>query len=241
LKRAPDGTRTVASVQRVGADLEESVVRLGEDDWPLLAGTKREAATRQAAEAVLTFLQNHGAEVSRQEVLEALEGDNTAKVRALDQLVGQGLVTRTGQGRRGDPFRFSVFPSAVYAPDGKTETENRPKPAPGLAESRLRNSGGSPLSADGNQTESEAPLNPPAACRLVVRRARGWRCTSPPDQVRRAVARFYQRQPNRLPALARKAVELFGARIVEVREAVHVTHDNLAKGGSTTHDLKEGA
>jgi hypothetical protein len=128
LKRAQDGTRTLASVQRTGEDLQESVLILGPDGWPALAGTQREHQARQVAEQIAAYLGKHG-ESTRQEILESVPGDNTAKVAALALLEADGRVTKSGAGRRGDPYRYaladSVLPSGIYPADGKTETQNR--------------------------------------------------------------------------------------------------------------------
>jgi hypothetical protein len=128
LKRAPDGTRTLASVQRVGADLPESILVLSDDGWPELAGTRREHQARRVAEDVLAFLRDHG-EAIRGEILENVPGDNTAKVAALALLEAEGRVTKSGAGRRGNPYRYalvdSVLPPGTYPADGKKHTQNR--------------------------------------------------------------------------------------------------------------------
>jgi hypothetical protein len=53
MKRAPDGSRTLAAIARVGEDLPESVVVLDEAGWPVLAGTRRELLRREAEDAII--------------------------------------------------------------------------------------------------------------------------------------------------------------------------------------------
>jgi len=174
LKKRPDGTRTLAAIQRVGEELPESVVVLREDGWLELVGTKTEIQARQGAGMILDFLRTHG-EATRQEILEGIQGEAAAKVRALDLLVREGRVVRTGTGKRGDPFRFtlastdgdppdpeggpttsdSVFPFSVYTANGKTEMKNRPNPASDLDESRSRVNGESSGASERNSPTLE--------------------------------------------------------------------------------------
>jgi hypothetical protein len=176
LKRGADGARAIAAVQREGDDLEESVLVLGADGWPVLAGTKREHATRQMAEEVLAYLSGREG-MTRDEIRADVPGDNTVKGSALDLLVREGKIQRSGAGRRGDPYRYSVLPSGLYTADGKTEMKNGPEPASELAESRLRFDGGLATSPDGIQTETpppSLPWSPPDGPCHACGRARFW-------------------------------------------------------------------
>jgi hypothetical protein len=173
LKRGRDGVRTLASVQRVGQDMEESVVTIGPDGWPALVGTRREVQTQAMSDEILKYLASHG-ESTRDEILSGVQGEAAVKIRALDHLVREGRVVRSGTGRRGDPFRFrlaprgvdprgdplpsgspdSVFPFADSPANGRTETKNWLDPASLLDESRsadLEVCGGP---ANGVRTES---------------------------------------------------------------------------------------
>jgi hypothetical protein len=87
LKRATDGTRAVATVQRVGEDLAETILVIGGDGWPTLAGTRKEHVARQMAEGVLAYLTGRG-EATREEVLAGVEGRAEAKGAALKLLAG---------------------------------------------------------------------------------------------------------------------------------------------------------
>jgi sarcosine oxidase gamma subunit len=134
LKRAPDGVRTLASVQRVGEDLEESVVAIGPDAWPVLAGTRREVQARTLADAILDYLRSAG-EASREEVLAAVQARALDAHRALQTLVQAGLVERVGSGRRGDPYRFRVAPNVEESlGNGKSSLALTLSPSSSLAQ-----------------------------------------------------------------------------------------------------------
>jgi putative DNA primase/helicase len=117
MKRAPDGSRTLAAIARVGEDLPESVVVLDEAGWPVLAGTRRDLLRREAEGDILEFLSERDP-ATRAEILEAVGGRTEAVLSALGELVAAGLVLREGSGRRGDPYLYSVPP-----PNGEQGTE----------------------------------------------------------------------------------------------------------------------
>jgi len=106
LKRLPDETRTLTAIQRVGEDLPESVITL-KDGWPVLAGTRQEHQARQVAEEVIAFLKSHG-EATQQEMLNEIEGRTQDIVNALKLLLDEEKITRSGTGRRGDPYKFAL-------------------------------------------------------------------------------------------------------------------------------------
>jgi hypothetical protein len=114
--RRSENFRTLETVQRVGCDLEETV--LGFDPATKLLcirGTRDEAEIRQVESGILAHLTAGGA-WSEPEVVDATEGRNEYKRRALRQLVAAGKVSRSGSGRRGDPFRYEKACTLVPDP-----------------------------------------------------------------------------------------------------------------------------
>jgi hypothetical protein len=107
MKRASDGVRTLTSVQRIGNDLEEVVLELLADGWPIVVGTRREIEVAKVEEALLGEVETRG-EVTRQQLLEAVEGRAEAKLAALRKLVSEGSLLQQGSGRKGDPYRYRL-------------------------------------------------------------------------------------------------------------------------------------
>jgi DNA repair protein RadA/Sms len=108
LRRHPDQSRTIESIQRYGEDLAESVLTLDEATGTVqLAGTVAERRQRDAEEAVLAVLSAQpAAELTEPEIREATEMKGLVVSQALRALVARGVVVRTGAGRKGDPFKY---------------------------------------------------------------------------------------------------------------------------------------
>jgi hypothetical protein len=169
LKRGRDGVRTLASVQRVGEDLEESVVVVGSDGWPALGGTRRDVQAESVKQVLLEALRAHG-EATTRELLEAVEGEWRVKLRALQTLVEKGQVLREGTGKRGDPYRYllaepdnSLLRCARGLAQRNNETENRLGAASVLDESvarEFRNQWGLAQRIQPRREREPAPANP---------------------------------------------------------------------------------
>jgi hypothetical protein len=107
MRRAPDGTRTVESVQRYGEDMPPSVVTLDARGAVTLAGTVAERRETEAADAILAALRAAPEPMSEEEIREATGMQATLLARVLRSLVADGAVARSGSGRRGDPYRYA--------------------------------------------------------------------------------------------------------------------------------------
>lgn len=126
LKRT-DKYRTLYSIQRYGEDLEEIVLALDPVTRTLSAGPSRRVADEtQEAEAILDYLRGKPESVEEAEIHEAVEGRKAVKVRALRTLVDQKKVTRSGEGRRGAPYLYSISSFLVPVYTGEPEYQ-RPK------------------------------------------------------------------------------------------------------------------
>lgn len=116
--------RTLSSIQRYGEDLEETVLVLDPVTRTLSAGpSRKEADEGQMAEAILEYLRGKQDQVEEAEIHEAVEGRKVIKVRALRALLESRKVSRTGAGKRGDPYRYSISSSLV--PTYIREPENQ--------------------------------------------------------------------------------------------------------------------
>lgn len=122
LKRS-DAYRTLSSVQRYGPDLEETTLTLDPVTRLVTAGpSRREADQAAAATAILDYLAGQTEAAEEPAIMEAVEGRQADKRRALRALVEEKKVRRTGAGVRGDPYRYSD--SRTLVPDISRVQEN---------------------------------------------------------------------------------------------------------------------
>ena len=113
LKRS-DQYRTVATVQRVGSDVPQTVVALDEDSGRVSTGPTREVANRTTVQdAIIEFLRGAPGPVGEPGIVDAVEGQTAVKRRALRQLVANQKVIRQGGGKRNDQYLYSVSRSLV--------------------------------------------------------------------------------------------------------------------------------
>jgi hypothetical protein len=107
-RRQRDKTRTLESNQRVGDDLDETVLVLDKDIGTLrLAGTLDEARLEDAIKACLACLVRVSS-ATEQEIRDTVTGENELLARALREGVRRGLVTRSGEGKARKPYVYSV-------------------------------------------------------------------------------------------------------------------------------------
>ncbi len=127
LKRS-ERYRTLSSIQRYGDDLEEITLTLDPETRIVCAGpSRKEADEAQAAEAILEYLKGKAELIEEAEIHEAVEGRRAVKQRALRTLI-PNRVTRTGQGKKGDPYRYGVAPaenSGIQVPTYTGVPENQ--------------------------------------------------------------------------------------------------------------------
>jgi hypothetical protein len=110
LRRTESG-RFLSSRQRYGTDLPEIVVALDQDtQTPLAAGSREECDLQDTRERILQFLQSTPGAVTEPEINEGVTGRRQAKMKAIRDLVETQVVKRSGGGRKGDPFRYSLPP-----------------------------------------------------------------------------------------------------------------------------------
>lgn len=125
--------RSLATVQREGEDLADTVIELDPETRTLtLAGTVADLTSRVLKSAILTFIESRKAPVTESVIKDSVEGRNQDKVAALRLLVETGELSRTGGGKRGDPYLYSLSGSLVpQATDlnGNENPESRKTPS----------------------------------------------------------------------------------------------------------------
>ena len=125
LKRKDD-MRTLASVQRYGADLEETVIVKADNGCVMAAGSRKDHEEREATDAIVSFLAgNPGA--GQQQIRDGVEGHRTTVIlTALRRLVDGRALDRKGAGKRADPYLYSLSEKAgLLVPTIYRELENQ--------------------------------------------------------------------------------------------------------------------
>ncbi len=127
--RKSEHYRTIASEQRFGESLEEVVLEMDEQTHCVsMAGSKSDADRAVAVDAIIVYLRGRAAQypedvgVDEPTIDNHVEGRTKTKREALREGVGNGKIERTGTGKKGDPFLYSVSCSLV--PDYTREREN---------------------------------------------------------------------------------------------------------------------
>lgn len=116
-------TRLVQTVQRVGTDLPQTVLEFDETSRLLtLGGTKAEVHSAQIERKIEEFLKS-GAEKSESKIMDGVDGRLTTKLSALRALVDEGTVNRSGTGKRGDAYLYSLSRSLHMAGTRERESE----------------------------------------------------------------------------------------------------------------------
>ena len=124
LKRS-DRYRTVATIQRVGVDVPQTVVSLDEESGRVSSGPTREAADQGTLQTAIVEVLRAATEPLPEKDISAVEGKTTTKRRALRQLVEDGTVVRDGGGKRNDPYLYSAPVSCSLVPGICGEQENK--------------------------------------------------------------------------------------------------------------------
>lgn len=108
LKRT-DQQRVLSSVQRIGPDLEPTVIVLNLETGRLeRAGRKRDVDDADLGQRIVAALQPTTEPVTEKWLQAAVEGRNADKVRVLRRLLGLAQVRRFGVGGQKDPYRYGL-------------------------------------------------------------------------------------------------------------------------------------
>ena len=101
--------RTITTIQRVGDDLDETVLLLDDDTGRVRLGGSRAVADQESVGAqLLKVLASAGEPLTRDEWFKRVEARTMTKTAALRSLEAGNRITRTGPGTRNGPYRYSV-------------------------------------------------------------------------------------------------------------------------------------
>lgn len=107
--------RTLETVQRIGTDLEATVVELDPDTGHVsLSCKKREADELDCAKRIIALLQTTTEPVTERWIREQVEARPQDQARALRRLWRQGAIARDGKGQRGNPYVWSIVGHRDY-------------------------------------------------------------------------------------------------------------------------------
>lgn len=106
--RKHDGHRYVVTEERYGRGFDTEFLLPFDPTtgWVTLGPSRREHAQHERSGAILDYLGTQSAPVVEADVVEHVEGQKTIVQGALRQLVKDGKVTRTGGGKKGDPYLY---------------------------------------------------------------------------------------------------------------------------------------
>lgn len=123
LKRS-DSYRSVQSVQRIGADMPETILSFDSETHRLSIGGTRAEADRRAVECeIIEYLKGAG-ERAEPEIVAHVEGANAVKRKALRSLVERRQVERAGTGKKGNPFKYSFACTEPISRTSVQESKN---------------------------------------------------------------------------------------------------------------------
>ena len=123
LKRS-ERYRTLSTVQRTGKDMPDTVIELDPATRAVRAsGTRHDADVMATKTAILDYLKTLSEPIDEKVIHESVEGRKKVKTPALRALVEDGSVARTGAGKKGDPYLYSI--SGFLVPGICWEPENQ--------------------------------------------------------------------------------------------------------------------
>jgi hypothetical protein len=120
-----DHERTLQSIQRIGDDLEPTVVTLDPDTGHVaLTGTKREAEVARSAELILEALRGETDAQTERWIREHVEAAPKSQAQALRMMLRRNWVYRLGEGRRGNPYVYGIVSEGSKPPKPEYVSEN---------------------------------------------------------------------------------------------------------------------
>jgi len=129
--RRTENYRLVQTVQRLGQDLQETVLNFDTATHQLsLGGAKIDADRADCELAILEFLKDAGEPQTQAQLRTGVEGQTRTIRSALTALASTGRIIKTGEGTRGKPFlyTFENTGSSTYAetrePESRKATES---------------------------------------------------------------------------------------------------------------------
>jgi RecA-family ATPase len=104
-----DGVRTLKSIQRYGDDLPEIIVQIDPDSGFITeGGDVRTVQLEEYKTKVREALESES--MAEPDITKSVGGNQTLTARAIRELFGDGILARTGAGKKGDAFLYHLEP-----------------------------------------------------------------------------------------------------------------------------------
>ena len=117
-------TRNLYAFGRDGVEIEKTVLRMDEHGWVTAAGTKHQAGVRDVMREVLDFIGESPKPVSGPEVREGVSRGKPVVREALNKLVADGDLVRTGNGPKVRYCDYRDQDSPIESGPGPDSSEN---------------------------------------------------------------------------------------------------------------------
>jgi hypothetical protein len=170
MRKLLGGTRVLSSVQRIGDDLDPTVISLDKaTGWLQTEGTKRDLDAHVLGDAMLAVLREAGVPLPERSITSQVDGRRQEKLAVFYKLIGMGWILRFGKGGRSDPFHYTL-------PELVPEGSNRFHEVPGnqMEGGELREPAKNAGTSKYVRT-STTPADVPSAAAAPLFDPKGWR------------------------------------------------------------------
>src|SRR5262249_4806518 len=118
-----DKRRTFFTIQRYGEDIPETVIQLTEAGSLESIGSREEVEVEETEPLNLSALKDSES-LAINDLCEMVEKRKMLILKALGLLIDKKQVTKSGSGKKGDPYKYSVLAFPNTYGNSKTESKN---------------------------------------------------------------------------------------------------------------------
>jgi hypothetical protein len=161
LTRTQDNMRTIQTKQRLGDDLEATVLERDPNTGIITCTIPKTLADQRHAESGILEALIPGRQMTRQELADLGSRGSYVGRCAVDALLAAGLIEATGTGRRGDPRRYQR--SAMFPPENTSVSSGgsgNPDIALSIPEEYPKNTRGKPEETRATRGDPSHPKKP---------------------------------------------------------------------------------